>query len=182
VYDAFDRERHARVALKTLRTTSAETLLILKKEFRAVQDIRHPNLVHVGEVFEASGTWFFTMEFIEGVDFVQYVSISDRRARPPRQRLSSIPPAGASSHAPHHFDEERIRATLPQLVRGLKALHEASKIHRDVKPSNVLVTHAGRVVILDFGVVGDVVPGANAEQGVRNPERITATVAPPLLG
>ena len=73
VYEAFDRERHARVALKTLRTMSADGLLRFKHEFRAFRDLQHPNLVTLGELFSEGRDWFFTMELVEGVDFLDWV-------------------------------------------------------------------------------------------------------------
>ena len=73
VYEAFDRERNTRVALKTIRTLTADTLLRFKNEFRALQDLQHPHLVRLDELFEADGTWFFTMEMVDGVDFTSYV-------------------------------------------------------------------------------------------------------------
>jgi hypothetical protein len=135
VYEAYDRERKTTVAIKSLRKPSADTILLLKKEFRAVQDIQHPNLVQLGELFEEGGEWFFTMEFVRGMSLLQYVR---------------MPP---TSH--RHFDEARLRASLTQLARGLQALHAAHKVHCDVKPSNVMVTAEGRVVILDFGITTD---------------------------
>lgn len=74
VYEALDRERKTRVALKTLSTLNADTLLLFKNEFRALQDIQHPNLVRLGELFEEAGQWFFTMELVGGVDFMTYVN------------------------------------------------------------------------------------------------------------
>src|SRR5688572_4682399 len=73
VYLALDRERRANVALKTLRTVSGDAVLYLKNEFRALQDVTHPNLVSLGELIEEGGHWFFTMELVDGVDFLQHV-------------------------------------------------------------------------------------------------------------
>src|SRR4051812_40433558 len=73
VYEAIDRERSSRVALKTLRSLEAEALIRFKREFRALQDIQHPNLVSLGELLEEDGQIFFTMELVQGVDFIEYV-------------------------------------------------------------------------------------------------------------
>jgi len=129
VYEALDRTHCTRVALKTLRTTDPDALRRLKREFREVRDIHHPNLVRLGELVEEGGVWFFTMELVDGLPFLEYV-------RPART-----------------LDVERLRTVLPELVRGLAALHDAGCVHRDVKPSNVLVVPSGRVVLLDFGLI-----------------------------
>jgi hypothetical protein len=132
VYEAMDGER--RVAIKTLRHVDAEAIYRLKAEFRSLQDISHPNLIQLRELVESGGRWFLTMEFVDGVDFLGYVQ-GDRAGAP--------------------YDEARLRGGLRQLAAGLAALHAAGKVHRDVKPGNVLVTRDGRVVLLDLGLVAD---------------------------
>ena len=136
VYEAFDRDHAKRVAIKALRALGPEALLLFKNEFRAVQHLRHPNLVALGELFEERGQWFFSMEFVSGVSFLDHVR-----------------PMVNSGHA--RLDVGRLRSALLQVARGLCALHAAERVHRDIKPSNVIVERGGRAIILDFGVVRD---------------------------
>jgi len=165
VYEVLDLERNERCALKTLRRLSANAVLRFKTEFRALQDLDHPNLVRLGELFEDAGQWFFTMELVEGVPFLSYVRPEgeadsggiqlsvERDEEPTLPHESDGAPAREPAKMPKRYDEPRLRSALAQLASGLQALHLAHKVHRDIKPSNVLVTHEGRVVILDFGLV-----------------------------
>jgi serine/threonine protein kinase len=162
VYRARDRERRMDVALKTLLSLNAEALVAFKREFRALQDLSHPNLVTMHELFSEGHDWFFTMELVEGIGFLGYVrrTTSARDVSPNAKtvrRVAELDGAslGGESWPGSICDEARLRACLPQLVLGLDALHAAGKVHRDVKPSNIMVTPSGRVVILDFGLVTD---------------------------
>ena len=132
VYAAWDNERGVRVALKTLQHMDAEGIYHLKQEFRSLAEVSHPNLVRLYELFGEADKerWFVTMELIEGIDFISYVR--------------DDPTFG------------KLRSAFRQLVQGMDALHRAGKLHRDVKPSNALVTIEGRVVLLDFGLVTDI--------------------------
>jgi len=162
VYEALDRERNARVALKTLRTMSPEELLALKHEFRALQDVTHPNLVTLGELIEDRERWFFTMELVEGHNVLRYV-----RGANPSEVTSDLSTVSGTTLAleaamppprdpgEQRFDEGKLRFALTQLAHGLNALHAARKVHRDIKPANVLVNGEGRVVVLDFGLAFD---------------------------
>jgi hypothetical protein len=132
VYEAIDAERDERIALKLVAGHDGTALQRFKHEFRALQDIEHPNLVRLGELHEADGEWFITMELVLGTDLLGYVR-EDGEA----------------------YDEARLRAAFQQLALGLRALHVAGKVHRDIKPPNIRVTPEGRVVILDFGLVID---------------------------
>src|SRR5919199_4830915 len=180
VYEAYDRERGRTVALKTLQRASADDLYRFKREFRALADVAHPNLVSLYELMSDSNYWFFTMELVDGVNFLDYIrgaadSKGDHTSADSPTLLVTDPeiPPGPSydpgtptmngeeidgqtvlsyySPSPSSLNLDRLRRALRQLAEGISALHETNKLHCDIKPSNVLVTREGRVVLLDFG-------------------------------
>lgn len=147
VYLAFDNLWQQRVALKTFRKASAGEIFRLKHEFRVLDDLSHPNLVQFFELFSADERYFFTMELVDGGDFLSYCRGPGNAARDP---------------AVH---EPSLRDALRQLASGLNSLHKAGLLHCDIKPSNVLVTLSGRVVMLDFGLTRSCQWAAEAAPG-----------------
>ena len=128
VFEVLDRNESGRLALKLLRRPHADRLYRFKREFRALSELIHPNLVRLHELFAVGQDVFFTMELIDGVPLLTHVAL----------------------------DPARAREALRQLTAGLSALHGAGKLHRDVKPSNVMVESGGRVVLLDFGLAVEI--------------------------
>jgi serine/threonine protein kinase len=180
VYEALDRARGTRVALKTLRRSTAESLADLKREFRALQDVHHPNLVSLGEFISQGGDCFFTMELVEGVDWLEYVRSSQAliadltlTGSDLTSALARTPLLATSSNQPR-FHDDRLRDTLRQLAGAITALHDAGLVHRDVKPSNVRVALDGRLVLLDFGLVV-------IADGGTNPSTIDAAGTPAYM-
>ena len=155
VYAARDHVRGGEVALKTLQAATLEAFERLRGEFLVLHDLVHPNLVALGELADDGGRWFFTMERVHGPDFLRHVR-----------------PGGV-------LDVARLRAAVAQLATGLGFLHAAGVVHRDVKPSNVLVD-GERVVLLDFGLAASTGGAAlgGGTLGYMAPEQAAGAVGP----
>jgi eukaryotic-like serine/threonine-protein kinase len=163
VYRARDTEQNVTVAVKTLRNIDPLSLYLFKNEFRALADLSHPNLVRLGELIRENDLWFLTMEYVEGINLLSHLKLS----------------------APS-LDEKLTRRLFSQLASALCRLHDAGKVHRDVKPTNVLVTKEDRVVLLDFGLVteigaSDLVKGGEfvGTPAYMSPEQADGSVGPP---
>ncbi len=185
VYEALDRERGSIVALKSITQPDATAIFRFKREFRALADIVHPNLVPLYELISTGDQWFFTMQLVEGTDLARYLrppskvttgeaidvvatrtNLDDKTASDPAIDVETAnhraPPAVEQKPRPiaeffewSQVDWRRVRKTFAQLASAVRALHDANRLHRDLKPSNVLVRPDGTVVVLDFGLVAE---------------------------
>ena len=128
VYQVYDRERGYDVAVKILRDPDPDTLFRFKQEFRSLATLRHPHLIEFYDLFEYRQLWFFTMELVCGSTFLRYVRSGNQ------------------------CDLGRLQSALRELADALAWLHANKLVHRDIKPDNVLIDGAGRLVLLDFGL------------------------------
>jgi serine/threonine protein kinase len=130
VYRAQDEKLQRVVALKVLppeRLIDEERRLRFLREARTAAAVTHPNIAVVHEIDESDGVVFIAMEFIEGKTLLAAIGGKPMPLR------------------------EALRLGV-QMAEGLAAAHHVRVMHRDLKPDNVIVTHDGRVKILDFGL------------------------------
>lgn len=128
VYRAFDRQLERRVALKLIDWTSTWSTESLLSEARAQARVRHDNVLEIYEVGELEGRPYIAMSYVDG---------------PTLAGLGELPL------------EAKLRL-LCQVAEGLHAAHRAGLLHRDVKPSNVLVEVMPdgelKPYVADFGI------------------------------
>lgn len=98
-----------------------------RKEAKRLNDLTHPNIVKVHDLFDENGTSYYTMDFVEGE------SLGDR-----------VKSQGL-------LKEAQVMPILDQLLDALAYIHERKIWHLDLKPANVLIDAAGHVTLIDFG-------------------------------
>jgi TolB-like protein len=134
VYRATDTKLGREIALKVLPPDMArdpERLARFQREARAVATLNHPHIVTLHSIEEADGVHFLTMELVDGQSLDHRISEGGL----PIEQILEI--AGA-------------------LAEALAAAHEKGIVHRDLKPANVMVTHEGRIKVLDFGLAKEI--------------------------
>ncbi len=102
-----------------------------EKEAATLASLNHPGIVKVLRSFEANGTAYFVMPFVEGTTFDEV--IKERHAQS------------------ETFSEEELTGLLWGVLEALAYLHERGIYHRDIKPGNLLITSQGDPVLIDFG-------------------------------
>jgi serine/threonine protein kinase len=119
------------VALKLVDASVARDPVIrerLRREARAVASLDHPNVVPLYEAGEEDGTVYIVTRWVDGTEL------------------------GMLLHRDGVLAPRRAAETAAQIAAALELAHEKGLVHRDVKPSNVLVTPDGHVYLTDFGL------------------------------
>jgi len=156
VYRALQRPLKRIVAVKILPASFALTqrqIERFEREPQKVARLQHPNVVAVLTEGQEQGVHFFAMEFVDGQNLAQELT---------RLRADLDAAGDARAHLPSSRDSDYFRAvaeTARQAADGLHHAHQHGIVHRDVKPSNLLLDKERRLKIVDFGLARD------AEQG-----------------
>ena len=145
VYAAYDPELDRRVAVKILQPRAEIALAeraqpMLKREAQALAKLAHPNVVPVHDVGTIEDRVFIAMELVRGPTLREWLK-QERRTW------------------------QQVRDVFVQAGRGLLAAHRAGLVHRDFKPTNVLLAEDDRPQVVDFGLaraVSQVVPPSNS--------------------
>jgi serine/threonine protein kinase len=155
VFKAEHRQMKRVVALKVIRPdllTSPNASKRFQREVETAARLDHPNIVAAFDADEVNGTCFLVMELVDGCDLATAV-----------QRNGAMPV------------ENAIDAVL-QAARGLAFAHKQGIVHRDVKPSNLLVDGAGAVKILDLGLATLATRDAGGHETLTGSDVIVGTV------
>ncbi len=130
------------VVLKCIRQEyehEGEFIRMFLDEARLAATLSHPNIVQVFDVDRSDGRYFFAMEYVDGHDLVAVRKAAAIEGRLTLESVLAI--AVGVTAALHHAHELRDPEGRPRVV-----------VHRDVSPSNVLVSHDGAVKLVDFGI------------------------------
>jgi serine/threonine protein kinase len=120
--------------------SDAETTELFLDEARLVATLEHPNIAQVYEIGSVNGSYFFVMEYVDGADLRRVIetAIAKRHAIALADALYIIIHVCTALHYAH---EKRDLEGRPLKL-----------IHRDVSPSNVLISHDGAIKVCDFGI------------------------------
>ena len=131
VYRAYDTGRDRIVALKLLPPQlagDADFIARFRRESRLAARLRDPHVVPIHDFGEVDGRLFIDMRLVEGTDLANL--LTER----------------------HRMEPVRAVHLVGQVAAALDAAHRDGLVHRDVKPSNVLVTEEDHVYLTDFGI------------------------------
>ncbi len=156
VYLADDEDLGRRVAIKLIRPEHVyfpKSRARFQREVEAVARLSHPGIVNVHSVGDENGLPYFSMEYIEGrslseiLDGLRGRSITSLRGRD----LTDARDSDIEADAPWPLAVVRL---VLGVAHALRHAHERGVVHRDVKPSNIMLDHLGRSRLTDFGLAG----------------------------
>ncbi|MCB9891468.1 MAG: serine/threonine protein kinase [Planctomycetes bacterium] len=164
VYLAVHRSLGRRVALKILRRNAAIDLgsesefRRFRREASVASRLDHPAICSVYEAGEADGYAFIAMRYVEGRSLAEKIA-GHAAGKAPTTRFdltnegdAPLEPIATAGVLPGKAEIAFLVGLMEKVARALHVAHEQGLIHRDVKPANLIITHDGEPVILDFGL------------------------------
>ncbi len=154
VWLAQDTELRRPVALKILRPGLAlerRHVDRFRREALAIARLKHPNIVQIHDVGEDRGFHFLAMEYVEGPSLARVIEALGKQRRWTAEELARSAGVPALARRGHTL-EQALAALLAPVAAALQAAHQDGIVHRDVKPSNILIRPDGTAVVADFGL------------------------------
>ena len=127
-----------------------------RREAQAIASLRHPNIVQIFDFGQYHGGYFMAMEFIDGTDLARHLHQMGKD-----QTLLS---------------ETEITTIMKDVAAALDYAHSRDVIHRDVKPSNIMINSEGQSILTDFGLV--MLPSQKSQATIGNTFGTPHYVAP----
>jgi serine/threonine-protein kinase len=136
IYKGFHAELNRFTAIKVINwglQEDPEFTERFRREAQAIAILRHPNIVQIFDFGKHASGYFMVMEFIDGSDL-------QVQLREYRQRNDLLP-------------KDKVVRVIREIAAALDYAHGRGVIHRDVKPSNIMLTGEGQSILTDFGLV-----------------------------
>ena len=133
VWYAWDRVQNKPVAIKAVANNlvaDPEFKIRIQDEAHRHQRLQHPNIVPVLDVFEADGATCIVMQLIEGTSLDNLLE----------------------SNTHHRVETHDAIPIVQDILKALNYAHQQGIVHRDVKPSNVLLDQNNQAMLIDFGI------------------------------
>jgi tetratricopeptide (TPR) repeat protein/tRNA A-37 threonylcarbamoyl transferase component Bud32 len=153
VYEAEQVSLGRRVAIKVLpfsATIDEKQIMRFKNEAQAAAQIAHPHIVPVFAIGQEHGIHYFAMQLIGGQSLSGLLAQQRDEADAGRQTADALHGTVRPTDTRGHV--KAIARIGAQVAEALHAAHEIGVVHRDVKPSNLLIDEKGKVWVTDFGV------------------------------
>ncbi|MCB9105876.1 MAG: serine/threonine-protein kinase [Anaerolineales bacterium] len=136
IYRGFHTELNRYAAIKVINwglQEDPEFTERFRREAQAIASLRHPNIVQIYDFGKHASGYFMAMEFIEGSD----LAVRLRQLKADQELLA----------------KDQVIRIIKDVAAALDYAHEQGVIHRDVKPSNIMINRRGQSILTDFGLV-----------------------------